>query len=66
MITSQEEAIELAAKYQVSVDEFPNAVVTANSNIYTTDRVDPKDDSEKFYLKVEQVEQVEKQKSKKK
>lgn len=55
MIKSNKEAEQLCEKYGVDYSVHPQIVVTANGNIYLTGNIDPKDDSEKFYLHTEDV-----------
>jgi hypothetical protein len=51
MITSREEALELCKKFDVKLAEHKTVIVTGNNSIYLSDNIDPKDTSQKFYLK---------------
>ena len=47
------QAIKLCEKFGVKHSELSCVIVTENGNIYTSENIDPKDNSERFYLKVE-------------
>ncbi len=51
MITSREEALELCKKFDVKLADHKTVIVTGNNSIYLSDNIDPKDTSQKFYLK---------------
>ncbi len=51
MITSIDEAKELCVRYDIKLSEHKTVIVTGNNSIYLSDNIDPKDTSEKFYLK---------------
>lgn len=60
MIESHKEAELLCEKFGVNPSEHPHLVVTANGNIYTTGKVDPKDTSDQFvFTGVEEQPEVE-------
>ena len=50
---NKEEAIKLCERYKVNLALYPNTIVTANGNIYTSGKVDPKDTSEQIKCSVE-------------
>lgn len=50
MIESKEEALIIAQKY-VDIDVHSVVIVTGNGNVYTSEKTDPADTSEKFYVK---------------
>jgi hypothetical protein len=50
------EAIKLCEKYGVDISVHSCVIVTANGNIYLSQNIDPKDNSERFDLKTEDVE----------
>lgn len=47
------EAIKLCEKFGVNHSEHSCVIVTESGNIYLSENIDPKDNSERFYLKVE-------------
>lgn len=47
------EAIKLCEKFGVNYSEHSCVIVTETGNIYLSENIDPKDNSECFYLKVE-------------
>ncbi len=51
MITNIDEAKELCVRYDIKLSEHKTVIVTGNNSIYLSDNIDPKDTSEKFYLK---------------
>jgi hypothetical protein len=51
MITNLEEAKALCLKYDIKLSEHKTVIVTGNNSIYLSDNIDPKDTSEKFFLK---------------
>lgn len=53
MITNRTEAIKLCEKYGVNIPVHSCVIVTGNGNIYLSDNIDPKDNSERFDLKTE-------------
>jgi hypothetical protein len=62
MITNLEEAKALCLKYDIKLSEHKTVIVTGNNSIYLSDNIDPKDTSEKFFLKggtisVEKIEE---------
>lgn len=50
MVESKEEALLIAQKY-VDIDVHSVVIVTGNGNVYTSEKTDPADTSEKFYVK---------------
>ena len=50
------EAIKLCEKYGVNIPVHSCVIVTANGNIYLSNNIDPKDNSERFDLKTEDIE----------
>ena len=67
MIESKEEALIIAQKY-VDIDVHSVVIVTGNGNVYTSEKTDPADTSEKFYVKGgkdDSEDELKKKKSKK-
>jgi hypothetical protein len=53
---NRSEAIKLCEKFGVNIPEHSCVIVTANGNIYLSNNIDPKDNSERFDLKTEDIE----------
>jgi hypothetical protein len=53
---NKEQAIKLCEKFGVNTSEHSCIIITESGNIYLSENIDPKDNSERFYLNVEAEE----------